>query len=113
MLSIKAVKGIVHTTVKNKQIKTYTIKNRNEQERLVLIEHPVNNDFRLTGDKPKETASDFYRFEVKVPPGKTKTQVVTEEQEVRRTPIRSATATTSSFAASCRCRPPARRSRTA
>jgi hypothetical protein len=83
VLAIKAVKGIIHTTTKNRQIKTYQIKNRNEQERIVLIEHPVNNAFRLVGDKPKETASDVYRFEVKVPAGGTKTQVVTEEQEVR------------------------------
>jgi hypothetical protein len=83
VLAIKAVKGIIHTTTKNRQIKTYQIKNRNEQERVVLIEHPVNNAFRLVGDKPKETASDVYRFEVKVPAGGTKTQVVTQEQEVR------------------------------
>ena len=47
ILSLKAVKGIIHTTVKNRQVKTYQIKNRNEQERLVLIEHPVNNAFHL------------------------------------------------------------------
>jgi hypothetical protein len=83
VLAIKAVKGIIHTTTKNRQIKTYQIKNRNEQERVVLIEHPVNNAFRLVGEKPKETASDVYRFELKVPAGGTKTQVVTQEQEVR------------------------------
>src|SRR3989440_8407674 len=33
ILAIKAVKGVVHTTDKNRQTKTYTIKNRNEQER--------------------------------------------------------------------------------
>ena len=82
VLSVKAVKGIVQTTTKNRQIKTYQIKNRNDSERTVLIEHPVNNAFRLTGDKPKETASDVYRFEVKVPAGGTKSQVVTEEQNV-------------------------------
>jgi hypothetical protein len=82
VIAIKAVKGIIHTSTKNRQIKTYQVKNRNESERTVLIEHPVNNAFRLTGDKPKETASDVYRFEVKVPAGGTKSQVVTEEQEV-------------------------------
>jgi len=82
VLSVKAVKGIVQTTTKNRQIKTYQVKNRNDSERTVLVEHPVNNAFHLTGDKPKETASDVYRFEVKVPAGGTKSQVVTEEQEV-------------------------------
>jgi hypothetical protein len=85
VLTVKAVKGVVHTTVKNRQIKTYQIKNRNDQERTVLIEHPVNNAFHLTGDKPKETASDFYRFEVKVPAGQSKNQVVVEEREDRNT----------------------------
>src|SRR6516164_1738601 len=82
VLMVKAAKGIIHTTTKNRQIKTYQVKNRNDQERTVLIEHPVNNAFRLVGEKPKETASDVYRFEVKVPAGVTKTQVVTEEQEL-------------------------------
>src|SRR5205085_2312630 len=51
-----------------------------DAERLVLIEHPVRNQFELKDtDKPSETASDFYRFAVKVPAGKTEKQVVTEE----------------------------------
>jgi hypothetical protein len=79
---VKAVKGVLHTTTKLKETKTYTIKNRNEQERTVLIEHPVRNEFKLIEDKvkPVEVASDVYRFEVKVPAGKTETQVVTEER---------------------------------
>ena len=84
-LTLKAVKGVLHATSKTRQIKTYTIKNRNDAERLVLLEHPVNNAFALVGDKPRETASDFYRFEVRVPAGTTKTQVVTEEREDRHT----------------------------
>ena len=65
--SVKAVKGIIYTTTKIRETKTYTIKNRNDVERIVLIEHPVRNDFKLIDtDKPVETASDFYRFQVKV-----------------------------------------------
>ncbi len=78
---VKAVKGIVYTTTKVRESKTYTIVNRNDAERLVLIEHPVRNNFKLIEtDKPAETASDFYRFQVKVPAGKNEKQVVTEEQ---------------------------------
>ncbi len=79
---IKAVKGIIETTTKLKETRTYTIKNRNDAERLVMIEHPVRNEFKLIEDKvkPTEVASDVYRFEVKVPAGKTETQVVTEER---------------------------------
>src|SRR5207253_1599468 len=64
----------------NRQAKTYTIKNRNEQERLMLIEHPVNHAFTLVDSKPTETAADFHRFELKVPAGATKTLTVTEER---------------------------------
>ncbi len=84
LVQVKIVKGILHSTTKIRETKTYTIVNRNDQERLVLVEHPVRNDFHLTDDttKPAETASDVYRFEVKVPAGKTATQVVTEERVV-------------------------------
>jgi hypothetical protein len=84
LVQIKIVKGILHSQTKVRETKTYTIANRNDQERLVLVEHPVRNDFHLTDDttKPAETASDVYRFEVKVPAGKTATQAVTEEKIV-------------------------------
>jgi hypothetical protein len=84
LTTIKIVKGILYSTTKLRETKTYTIVNRNDAERLVLVEHPVRNDFHLTDDtsKPAETASDVYRFEVKVPAGKTATQVVTEERVI-------------------------------
>ena len=70
---VKAFKGIIQTETKIRESKTYTIVNRNDQERLVLIEHPVRNEFKLVDtDKPSETASDFYRFEVKVAPARPK-----------------------------------------
>ena len=86
LTTVKVVKGILYTTTKLRETKTYTIVNRNDAERLVLVEHPVRNDFHLTDDtsKPAETASDVYRFEVKVPAGKTATQAVTEERDHRR-----------------------------
>ncbi len=86
IVNLKAVKGIVYTTTKIRESKNYTIKNRNDVERVVLIEHPVRNDFKLVNtDKPAETASDFYRFQLKVAPGKTETQTVTEERLLNET----------------------------
>ena len=74
--------GLLYTATKDVETKTYTIANRNTEERLMVIEHPVRNQFHLTSaDKPVETASDVYRFEVKVPAGKTKVQTVTEEHD--------------------------------
>ncbi len=86
IVNLKAVKGIVYTTTKIRESKSYTIKNRNDVERVVLVEHPVRNDFKLVNtDKPAETAADFYRFQVKVAPNKTETQTVTEERVINQT----------------------------
>ena len=84
LTTVKVNKGILYSQTKLRETKTYTIVNRNDAGRLVLIEHPVRNDFHLTDDttKPVETASDVYRFQVKVPAGKTATQVVTEERVI-------------------------------
>jgi hypothetical protein len=83
---VKAIKGILYTTTKVRETKTYTITNRNDVERTVLIEHAVRNEFKLVDtDKPWETASDFYRFQVKVPAGKTDKQTVTEEHTFTQT----------------------------
>src|SRR5437588_2097477 len=77
---VKAVKGIIHTSSRISESRLYTIKNRSEQERTVLVEHPVRHDFKLTGAKPQETAADVYRFQLKVPSGASKVLTVSEEK---------------------------------
>lgn len=79
--SVKIVKGIIHTTSKTRESKTYTITNRSEQDRTVIIEHPFRSAFKLLGDANPELASDVYRFSVKLEKGKTTKQEVTEERE--------------------------------
>ena len=86
LTAMKIVNGVLYTTTKVREKKTYTIANRNEQERLVLLEHPVRDEYKLVEtEKPAETASDVYRFQVKVPAGKTMTQAVTEERVMGQT----------------------------
>jgi hypothetical protein len=85
---LKAVKGVLYSTTKLRETKTYAVKNRNPQERTVLIEHPVRPDFKLVRkDRPAETARDVYRFELKVPAGKSATQRVTEERDLTSTAL--------------------------
>ena len=80
--SVKVVKGILYTTTKVKDSKTYTVANRNDVERVLLIEHPNRTDFKLTGkDQPWETARDVHRFKVTVPAGKTVPFTVSEEKD--------------------------------
>jgi hypothetical protein len=81
--AVKIIKGIVQTTTRAREIKTYNVKNRSEQDRVVLLEHPFRPDFKLVGKaEPKERARDVYRFEVKVPSGKSASQEVVEERDV-------------------------------
>jgi hypothetical protein len=80
---VKIVKGIVQTTTKIREIKTYNVKNRAEQDRTVLIEHPSRPDFKLVSkEQPKERARDVYRFDVEVAAGKSAKQEVVEERDL-------------------------------
>jgi hypothetical protein len=81
LTKVKAAKGVLYTTTKLRESRTYTVKNRNDAERTVLIEHPVRPEFKLVDTaKPAETAADVYRFQLKVASGKTEALTVTEER---------------------------------
>jgi hypothetical protein len=83
---IKIVKGILESTHLVRQSKIYNVKNRSEQDRVLLIEHPFQPEFKLiTPKEPAERARDVYRFEVKVKPKGEAKQEVVEEQELLRT----------------------------
>jgi hypothetical protein len=81
LVAVKAVKGIVHATHKLRETRKYIVKNRSPQERTLIIEHPIRNDWKLvTPEKATEQSRDVYRFEVKLPAGKSLTHEVVEEQ---------------------------------
>jgi hypothetical protein len=80
---LKALKGSLYTTTRQVEGKTYKVKNRSTEDRTLLIEHPFRANFHLTSkDKPVERARDVYRFELKVPAGKTASEAVSEETDV-------------------------------
>ena len=73
--SVKSVKGIVTTTIKTVEEKTYRIVNRSQTDRTLLIEHPnrSNQGFALAGtEKPLEDTPEFHRFQVAVKAGATR-----------------------------------------
>jgi hypothetical protein len=81
LVAVKIVKGVVRATHKLRETKNYLVKNRSPQDRTLIIEHPVRADWRLvTPEKPAERSRETYRFEVKVPAGRSLTQQVVEEQ---------------------------------
>jgi hypothetical protein len=80
---VKVSRGIVYSTTRLIETKTYKVTNRSDSDRTLLIEHPNRPDFTLTSkDKPKETARDVLRFELKVPAGKSASETVTEERDL-------------------------------
>ncbi len=80
LVSAKVVKGIVHATHKLRETKKYLVKNRSPQDRTLIIEHPVRAEWKLVKpEKEAERSRDVYRFEVKVPAGKSLTHEVVEE----------------------------------
>jgi hypothetical protein len=84
LVAVKLFKGILHATHKVRQTKDYTVKNRSEHERTVLVEHPYAAEWHLIKpEKPAERSRDVYRFEVKAEPNKpVKLEVVQEQQRV-------------------------------
>jgi hypothetical protein len=83
---IKIAKGVVVRTSEQRDHQRYTIRNTDTQPRDVVIEHPVRTGWKLAdGLKPEEASASFYRFRVKVEPGKTAELKVDEILPLRRT----------------------------
>lgn len=78
---LRIVKGVVEQTHRGRSTKKYLIRNRSEQERTLIVEQPINPDWKLVGEeKPSERTRDVYRFEWKVDSGKGLTREVVEER---------------------------------
>jgi hypothetical protein len=80
-LTLKLDEAKLSANYRERETRTYAIKNRATVERTVLVEHPIRENWTLVdGLKPKEKSRDVYRFEIKVAPGTTARLVVAEEQ---------------------------------
>jgi mono/diheme cytochrome c family protein len=77
-------KGIVHKTIILRDTKTYIAKNRSDQQKSVIFEHPIRApEFALiTPAKAPSQSQTYYRFEMNVPADATKTFPVVEERKV-------------------------------
>lgn len=60
------------------ETKTYTLTNRSDRHRTVVIEHPYRSGWELSreGERPEEETPHFYRFRVEVPARATRTLAV-------------------------------------
>ena len=81
IVAAKIARGVLAVSRRNEFIQTYLIKNKAEQERVVLVEHPFSPDRKLLEPaEPLEKTPALYRFEVKVPGTKTGKFDVKEER---------------------------------
>src|SRR5439155_4386384 len=86
LTAVKVQKGILHSTTKQREEKTYHAVNRSQDDKTLLVEHPYRPQFKLATDlKPAERARDAYRFELKLPKGQSAEVTVAEERDVVQT----------------------------
>ncbi len=81
---VKATKGIVAISRKAREVVVYKFENKSDTDRTIIVEHPNRTDreFKIVETpKPTEELAALYRFEVKVPAGKTAEFPVTEERD--------------------------------
>ncbi len=81
---VQAVNGVLQVHYYQVEQKTYTVTNQTDKPRLLYIEHPLRNDWKLAeGEgKPKfaDKTASFYRFRVELKPRETVTLPVTERR---------------------------------
>src|SRR5208283_5087004 len=86
IIHVKINKGIIRATHKVRDTRIYNVKNRSEHDRLLIIEHPFRQEFKLVSpEKPSERARDVYRFELAVKAHEGAKQEVIEERDVVQT----------------------------
>lgn len=80
-VAIKILNGSLIRTVKSIFEQTYTITNRDDTERTVVLEQPKRADWKLiVPSEPDETTDSLYRIAVRVPAGDNAEQKVRFEQ---------------------------------
>ncbi|HLW65494.1 MAG TPA: DUF4139 domain-containing protein [Gemmataceae bacterium] len=85
LTKVKIANGVVWTTNRVREEKTYTATNRSGQERMLWIEHPYRAEFEVVSkEKPVERTADVQRFEMKLPveAKKSVSMTVVEERDV-------------------------------
>jgi len=84
LVSAKIEKGVITATYKQTRTQIYKVKNSGDAAKPVLIEHPIENRWKLLApQEPAEKTRDTYRFAVNAQAGETAELKIEEEQTVR------------------------------
>ncbi len=76
--------GVLMQSTQEREENTYVIRNRDASPRVVVIEHPARQGWKLTDDddKPAESSASFHRFRISLDPMKTATLAVNEYRPI-------------------------------
>ncbi len=82
LVAVDLSAGQLKTQKRHQWTTKYLIRNRNPQDRTVIIEHPrTDNRTLIAPEKPADQTRSFYRFEVPVKTGELATLEVVEESD--------------------------------
>src|SRR6185312_14142765 len=70
---VRAQKGVFEAHYHQTEKKTYTIINQSDKQRVIYVEHPYREGWKLSDDtqKPASQTINFYRFRVELKPRET------------------------------------------
>ena len=76
---VQIARGLVIQTTEERQKRTYTARNDDTEPRVLVIEHPVRNGWKVGGTvSPAETTAAWYRYRLQIEPKKTAMIVIDE-----------------------------------
>jgi hypothetical protein len=76
-------RGIMTYMSEALQEMAYTIRNRDTSARTVVIEHPIQNGWKLDKEmQPEESTTSFHRFRMNIDPKKTESLIVKERRPI-------------------------------
>jgi hypothetical protein len=85
LVSARIEKGVLIATYKQSRTHSYVVMSSSNDEKRVLVEHPIDPEWKLLSPEPTEKTRDVYRFAVTAKRGKVAPLKIEEEQVVRQT----------------------------
>lgn len=82
LVGVRISQGTFFATKRMTEEKVYNIRNRDQKEKKVLIEHPFRADWELESPKAGERTRDAYRFVRTVPADKSDKLVINEQKNI-------------------------------
>jgi hypothetical protein len=84
LVAVRVSGGRLEAVDRVRRTTRYLIRNRNPEDRTVVVEYPITPDWKLSApEKPADRTRDYYRFEVAAKAGALAAFEVTEENDIR------------------------------